>query len=213
MIEKKTIRVLLADDHGMVRKGIIAYLKNQAGVEICGEARNGREAIALCEEHQVDVVLMDLVMPELNGVAATREIREKWPDIQVIALTSFQEKDLIKDVLQAGAISYLLKDVTGEELAEAIRAAHSGRPMLASEALEALIQPDKQTSDLGKDLTRREFQVLELLVKGLSNPEIAQKLFISRSTVKVHVSNILSKLGVINRAEAIVLAIENKIVS
>lgn len=213
MIEKKTIRVLLADDHGMVRKGIIAYLKNQAGVEICGEARNGREAIALCEEHQVDVVLMDLVMPELNGVAATREIREKWPDIQVIALTSFQEKDLIKDVLQAGAISYLLKDVTGEELAEAIRAAHSGRPMLASEALEALIQPDKQTSDLGKDLTRREFQVLELLVKGLSNPEIAQKLFISRSTVKVHISNILSKLGVINRAEAIVLAIENKIVS
>jgi NarL family two-component system response regulator LiaR len=212
MVEDISIRVLLADDHGMVRRGIIAYLRNQAGVEIIGEAKNGREAVKLCEENRPDVVLMDLVMPEMNGVAATREIHQKWPDIQIIALTSFQEKEMIRDVLQAGAISYLLKDATGEELAEAIRAAQAGRPMLAPEALEALIKQNERTSDLGKDLTNRELEVLGLLIKGMSNPEIAQNLYISRSTVKVHVSNLLSKLGVSNRAEAVSIAIQEKLV-
>ena len=211
MIEKKTIRVLLADDHGMVRKGIIAYLKNQAGVEICGEARNGREAIALCEEHQVDVVLMDLIMPELGGVAAIRIINKRWPEIRIVALTSFQEKELVQEALKAGAISYLLKNVSGPDLAEAIRDSYAGRPMLATEAVAALIDADDE-DDIGKDLTLREREVLRLLCKGLTNPEIGLQLSVSRSTVKAHVSSILSKLGVSNRSEAIALAIEKKIV-
>jgi NarL family two-component system response regulator LiaR len=155
---------------------------------------------------------MDLVMPELGGVAATRTIHQRWPNIQVIALTSFQEKELVQDALQAGAIGYLLKNVSGEELADAIHQAHNGRPTLAPEAVQALIQPPSEVESLAADLTRREHEVLALLVKGMSNPEIARQLFISRATVKVHISNILSKLGAANRAEAISLAIQNKLV-
>jgi two-component system, NarL family, response regulator LiaR len=158
------------------------------------------------------VILMDLVMPVLGGVAATRIIRQRSPKSQVIALTSFQEKELIQDVLQAGAIGYLLKNVSGDELAQAIRCAYAGRPVLAPEALQALLQPSLGEIALGKDLTRREQEVLELLVKGLSNPEIAERLSTSRATVKVQVSSILSKLGVSNRAEAISLAIRYKLV-
>jgi len=212
MVEKDTIRVLLVDDHGMVRKGLIAYLKKQEGIEVVGQARNGLEAISFCENDQADVILMDLVMPKLNGADATREIRERWPEIQVIALTSFQEKDLIQRALQAGAIGYLLKDVKGEELAEAIRSADAGKPILSAEVLKSLVQPDRKTNDLGKDLTTREIEVLGLLVKGMSNPEIAQQLFISRSTVKVHVSNLLAKLGASKRAEAVSIALQHKLV-
>jgi len=124
----KPIRVLIVDDHAMVRKGLVAFLKNQSELNLVGEACDGREAIDACEQNQPDVILMDLVMPELGGVAATRTIHQRWPHIQVIALTSFQEKELVQDALQAGAIGYLLKNVSGEELAEAIRQAHSGRP-------------------------------------------------------------------------------------
>ena len=206
------IRVLLVDDHAMVRKGLVAFLKNMPELELVGEACDGREAIEFCEQRQPDVILMDLVMPELGGVAATRTIHQRWPRIQVIALTSFQEKELVQDALQAGAIGYLLKNVSGEELAEAIRQAHGGRPTLAPEAVQALIQPPSEAESLAASLTRREQEVLSLLVKGMSNPEIAEALVISRSTVKVHISSILSKLGVSSRAEAISLAIQNKLV-
>jgi NarL family two-component system response regulator LiaR len=155
---------------------------------------------------------MDLIMPELGGVAAIRTIHQRWPQVQVIALTSFQEKELVQDALQAGAIGYLLKNVSGEELAVAIRQAYIGRPTLAPEAVQALIQPRSEAETLAADLTRREQEVLALLVKGMSNPEIAERLVISRSTVKVHISSILSKLGVSSRAEAISLAIQNKLV-
>jgi two-component system, NarL family, response regulator LiaR len=196
--------------HGAQRAG--GFLKNRPGLVVTGEARDGGEAVELCELLKPDVILMDLVMPVLGGVAATRIIRQRSPQSQVIALTSFQEKELIQDVLQAGAIGYLLKNVSGDELAEAIRCAYAGRPVLAPEALQALVQPSLEEIALGKDLTRREQEVLELLVKGLSNPEIAERLSTSRATVKVQVSSILSKLGVSNRAEAISLAIRHLLV-
>jgi two-component system, NarL family, response regulator LiaR len=208
----ETIRILIVDDHSMVRKGLAAFLKNRPGLEIAGEARNGQEAIELCELLKPDVVLMDLVMPVLGGVAAPRLIRQRWPGLQVIALTSFQDRGLVRDALQAGAIGYLLKDISGDELAEAVRLAHTGRPILAPEALQALVQPVNVQPDLGVDLTRREKEVLALLVKGLSNPEIAEILCTSRATVKVQVSSILSKLGATNRAAAISLAIQHKLV-
>ncbi len=212
MNDPEIIRVLIVDDHGMVRKGLVAYLGNRPDLSVVGEARDGREAIQYCEQLHPDVLLMDLVMPEMGGVAATRAIHQRWPQVQVIALTSFQEKDLVQDALQAGAIGYLLKNVTGDELYQAICRAYTGRPTLAPEALQALIQPNEEASGLGKDLTRRELEVLALLAKGFSNPEIAERLVVSRATVKVHISSILSKLDVSNRAEAIALAIQHKIV-
>jgi len=208
----KPIRVLIVDDHAMVRKGLVTFLKNQPELELIGEACDGQEAIDACEQNHPDVILMDLVMPELGGVAATKTIHQRWPHVQVIALTSFQERELVRDALQAGAIGYLLKNVSGEELAEAIRQAHSGRPILAPEAVQALIQTPSEIESLAASLTRREHEVLALLAKGMSNPEIAGQLFISRATVKAHISNILSKLGVASRAEAISLAIQNNLV-
>lgn len=208
----QTIRVLIVDDHRMVRKGLQAFLKNRPGLEVVGEARDGQEAVDLCVRMHPDVVLMDLLMPVLGGAAATRLIRQRCPEIQVIALTSFQEKELVQDALQAGAIGYLLKNVSGKELADAIRQAHAGRPTLAPEALQALVKTEPAEASLGNALTRRELEVLALLVKGLSNPDIAERLCVSRATVKVHVSSILSKLGVSNRAEAISVAIQHKLV-
>ena len=203
------IRVMIVDDHGMVRRGLAAYLSSEADITVVAEARDGQDAIRVCEKVRPDVILMDLIMPELGGVAAIRIINNRWPEIRIVALTSFQEKELVQDALKAGAISYLLKNVSGKDLAAAIRDSYAGRPMLAKEAVDALIQVDGE--DLGKDLTLREREVLRLLCKGLTNPEIALQLSVSRSTVKAHVSNILTKLAVSNRGEAIALAIEKKI--
>jgi len=208
-----SIRVMIVDDHGVVRRGLAAYLRNEEDLILVGEARDGREAVQLCEPARPDVILMDLVMPELGGAAATRLIRKRWPEVQVIALTSFQEKERVQEALDAGATGYLMKNVSGGDLVGAIRAAHAGRSILAPEALQALLQPDDPAAAIGQDLTRRERQVLALLVKGLTNPEIAERLTISRATVKVHVSHILSKLDVSNRGEAIALAIQRQLVS
>ena len=206
------IRVLIVDDHAMVRKGLAAFLKVNPDLQLVGEAANGEEAIALCDRLQPDVVLMDLLMPEMGGAEATRVIRYRWPRVQVIALTSFGEKETVREALQAGAISYLLKNVSVDDLAAAIAAAHAGRATLAPEAVQALVQPVSAGPLLGDDLTPREREVLSLMVQGLSNPEIAERLVVSRATAKAHVSNVLSKLGVSNRAEAVVYAVQKKLV-
>ena len=210
-MDSHPIRVMLVDDHDMVRRGLSVFLKVKADLELVGEAGNGQEALRLCEKARPDVVLMDLVMPEMDGTTATRLIRERWPQVQVIALTSFQEKKLVQEALQAGAISYLLKNVSADDLAEAIRAAHAGRSTLAPEATQALIESDRQEPDYG--LTPREQEVLALLAEGLTNPEIAERLVISHSTARTHVSHILSKLDVSNRAEAVALALRRELVT
>jgi NarL family two-component system response regulator LiaR len=217
MSESHPIRVMIVDDHSMVRRGLATILKIRPDLELVGEANNGREALHQCEEVRPDVILMDLVMPEMSGAEATKLIRERYASVQVIALTSFQEKELVREALQAGAISYLLKNVSAEDLAAAIREAHAGRSTLAPEAIQALIQADPPSPVHQQDaaeafgLTPRERQVLALIVEGLNNPEIAERLVVSRSTAKAHVSNILSKLGVSNRAEAIALALQNNL--
>ena len=179
---------------------------------LAGEAENGEEAIQRCAEIKPDVVLMDMVMPDMDGVSATRAIRQQFPMVQVIALTSFKEGELIKNALEAGAIGYLLKDVSADELAQAIRAAHAGRATLSPEAAQALVQNAHQPPAPGLDLTEREREVLALMIEGLNNTQIAGKLTVSPSTIKSHVSNILSKLGVASRTEAVTLALRNRIV-
>jgi NarL family two-component system response regulator LiaR len=156
---------------------------------------------------------MDLVMPGMDGAAATRAVRERCPGVQVIALTSFKEDELVKGALQAGAIGYLLKNVSAEELASAIRAARVGRPTLSPEATQALIQQASAPRPPGHDLTAREREVLALMVQGLSNPDIADRLIVGRSTVKFHVSSILGKMGVESRTEAVALAVQHHLVS
>lgn len=212
MTEQDRIRVLIVDDHAVVRSGLSAFLLAFDDLELAGEACGGEEAVQLCAQARPDVVLMDLVMPGIDGAAATRAIRQSYPDIQVIALTSFKEEELVQGALQAGAVGYLLKNVSAGELADAIRAANVGRPTLAPEAAQALIRATARQPEPAFDLTEREREVLALMVKGLDNPEIAARLVVSRSTVKFHVSSILSKLGVASRTEAVALALQRHLV-
>lgn len=212
MSEQEPIRVLLVDDHAVVRSGLSAFLLAYDDLDLVGEAGSGEEAVQQCEQQSPDVVLMDLVMSGMNGVEASRAIRARWPHIQVIALTSFPEEDLVQGALRAGAISYLLKNVSADELASAIRAAHAGRATLAPEATQALIDATHRPPTPGDNLTAREREVLKLMADGLHNQEIADHLVVSRSTIKTHVSNILAKLDVGSRAEAIALALRQKLV-
>ena len=206
------IRVMLVDDHNMVRRGLAAFLKVFDDLQLAGEAESGEAAIQLCSEVLPDVILMDMVMPEMDGAVATRAIRQQFPQVQVIALTSFKEGDLVKKALEAGAIGYLLKDVSADELVRAIRAAHAGRATLSPEAAQALVETANQPPASGLDLTERELEVLTLMVEGLNNTQIAGRLTVSSSTVKSHVSNILSKLGVASRTEAVTLALRSRLI-
>ena len=215
MSSKDPIRIMLVDDHAMVRSGLAAFLLIFDDLSLVAEASNGVEALRLCEQNRPDVVLMDLVMPEMDGAAATRAIKERFPQIQVLALTSFKEDHLVHQALEAGATGYLLKNISADQLATAIRDAHAGRPTLAPEAAQALIRATRaahEPTPIAESLTEREREVLALMVEGLGNSTIAERLVISLSTVKFHVSNILAKLGVESRTEAVSLALKKRLV-
>ena len=209
----KPIRVMLVDDHAMVRRGLATFLKVFDDLQLAGEAESGEAAIQLCAEVLPDVILMDMSMPGMDGAAATRIIRQQFPQIQVIALTSFKEGKVIQQALEAGAIGYLLKDISADDLVWAIRAAHAGRATLSPEAAQALVETANLPPAPGLDLTEREREVLTLMIEGLNNTQIAARLIVSPSTIKSHVSNILAKLGVASRTEAVALALRNEIVS
>jgi NarL family two-component system response regulator LiaR len=204
--------VVIVDDHLMVRRGMATFLGAAPDVEIVGEASTGPEAVRVCAETKPDVVLMDLKLPELDGIAATRAIRAANPRIQVIAVTSSHDDELVAQALRAGAIGYLLKDVGVIGLGEAIRAAAAGRPTLAPEATQALVRQASTPAMPQEPLTDREREVLALMVKGCSNAEIARQLVLSRSTVNFHVSNVLAKLGVTSRTAAVSVALRRRLV-
>jgi NarL family two-component system response regulator LiaR len=212
MIGKKSIRVMLVDEHEVVRSGLGAVLMAHDDMDLVGEARNGEEAVRLCKSLKPDVVLMDLMMPVMDGVTATRLIHENQPEIRVIALTSFSDREWVEGALKAGAAGYLLKTVSATELIDAIRAAEAGRTSLSPEAAQVLVQNLKQPQSPVYDLTEREQEILALMVEGLSNNDIANRLVVSQSTIKFHVSNILSKLEVTTRTEAVALALKNRLV-
>ena len=212
MKETKPIRVLIVDDHAMVRSGLKNFLYGFEWMEPVGEAGNGIEAVEFCATNEVDVVLMDLMMPMMDGSEATRRIIALGKPLKIIVLTSFHEQDLVEKALKAGATSYLQKNVTAEELAAAIRAAHAGHSTLSPEATDALIHATRQRPDIGFDLTEREREVLSLLVKGLPNLEMSNQLSISMATVKYHLTNIFTKLGAKNRVEAVTIALEYNLV-
>ena len=209
----KPIKVIIVDDHLMVRDGLKVFLSVHEDIEVVADAGNGRKALELCRQLHPDVVLMDIVMPEMDGPTATALLREQCPEVQVIALTTFVEEDLVHQAIQAGAISYLLKDVHPDRLAQAIRDACIGKGTIDASAAQALMPANDQPTGLKSTLTERELEVLRLLAQGTLNKEIAQTLNISLGTVRFHTSNIYEKLGVNNRTEAAHLALEQGLIT
>lgn len=204
---------MIVDDHAMVRQGLMSFLKAFSDLKFAGDADSGEAAVRACRDFRPDVILMDMMMPNMGGPAAIRLIRQKLPQVRVIALTSFKDGALIREALEAGAIGYLLKDVSAQDLAVAIRAAYSGRATLSPEATQALVETAHQPPAPQYELTERERSVLALMVEGLNNTQIAARLVVSPSTVKSHVSSILAKLGVASRTEAVTLALRQGLVS
>jgi len=213
MVITETIRVMIVDDHDMVRDGLGLMLDSFDDLERAGEARDAESALLICQEERPDVILMDLIIPGKNGIVATAEILARYPDTKIIALTSYDTTGMVEEALNAGAISYLKKNVGMDDLAEAIRAAHAGQSTLSPEATQELVAAASRPPAPGHDLTPRELEVLELLTKGCNNKEIAEKLIISGSTVKHHVSSILNKLDAGNRAEVVAIAMKHNLVN
>ncbi|HEX2998491.1 MAG TPA: response regulator transcription factor [Anaerolineales bacterium] len=207
-----TTKILLVDDHNVVRSGLAKFLMVNKDFKLVGEASDGAEAVQMASLHKPDVILMDLMMPGMDGITATREIHKRFPQIKIIALTSFAEQNMVQGALQAGAIGYLQKNVTAKELGAAIRSACAGKMTLSPEATQVLVQSTAQPQIPGEQLTERERDVLKGMVDGLNNSEIAERLVVSLGTVKFHISNIFHKLGVDSRVEAVKLAIEQKLV-
>lgn len=213
MKKDEIIRIMIVDDHKVVRSGLSAFLEAYDDLELVAQADSGENALALCHLHHPDVVLMDLMMPKMNGAEATEALLKVCPETKVLVLTSFKDQELVEGAIKSGAIGYLLKDVDADALAHAIRQAYEGKPTLAPEAAQVLIQASRKPYKPGIDLTEREKEVLGLLVEGLTNPEIAEKLYVSKSTVKFHVSSILSKLQVSSRTEAVAKALQEGFVN
>ena len=212
MDEEKRIRVMTVDDHEIMRGGIRFVLLAFDDLELVAEARSGEEAVRLCAAARPDVVLMDMKMPEMDGIAATKAVKEASPNTQVLFLTGFHERSLVQQAIHAGAVGYLLKDTSKEDLATAIRAAADGRSTMSPEAAEVLADDGETAAASGGDLTEREREILALLAQGLSNKKIAERLEISEYTVRNHVSQVIAKLGVANRSEAAVLAVQRGLV-
>jgi two-component system NarL family response regulator len=202
-----TIRVMIVDDHQIVRQGLVALINTEPGLTVIAEGADGQQAVELFRQHQPDVTLMDLRMPVLTGVAATKAIRQDFPKARIIVLTTFDGDEDIYRALQAGAQSYLLKGVSFEELTEAIRTVHAGQRRIPAAVAERLAE--RMT---GEELTGRERQVLELIVRGNSNKEIGAALSISEATVKSHINSLLSKLGVADRTQAATMALQRGLV-
>ncbi|KON70629.1 LuxR family transcriptional regulator [Peribacillus butanolivorans] len=208
------IKVLFVDDHEMVRIGVSAYLSAQADIEVIGEADNGLKAVELAMELRPDIILMDLVMPEMDGIEATKRIIEKWPEAKIIIVTSFLDDEKVYPALEAGATSYMLKTSKASEIARAVRSTFQGQSVLEPEVtgkmMEKLRRPQK--TQLHEQLTNREMEILLLMTQGKTNQEIADELYIALKTAKVHVSNILSKLAVQDRTQAVIYAFKHSLV-
>lgn len=206
------IRVLIADDHHVVRRGLMVFLKTQKDIEVVGEAKNGLEAVALAEELQPDIILMDLVMPELDGIGATKRITEKFPSMPVLMLTSFSDRDHVVPAMEAGAVGYQLKDIEPDDLVQTIRQIMQGARIVHPEVTTQLEQNEAEEQSLPHKrhpLTPREQDVLAELTKGKSNREIASSLFVTEKTVKTHISNIFAKLEVQDRTQAALYAVKH----
>lgn len=209
------IKVLVVDDHEMVRRGIISYLETEDDIEVVGEASDGAQAVELCQKLKPDVVLMDLIMQNMDGIAATKKIKTELPETKIIILTSFVDEQLVFPALEAGALSYLLKTATAEDIVNAIRSAQESQSIIEPKVAAQMVHRLQSASTAKlphEELTERELEVLRLIGEGLTNQEIAETLFIGIKTVKTHVSNILSKLGVNDRTQAAIYAHRNKLV-
>ncbi|MDX1993401.1 MAG: response regulator transcription factor [bacterium] len=210
MTNEAIIRVLVVDDHEVVQRELVSFLNTIDWLHVVGEAATGEEAIALAEQSVTDVVILDMQLSGMNGVQTTVALRQRFPNIRILVLSSFSEQHMVTDVLRAGAIGYLVKSAPLDQIVNAIRAAHEGSTLLSKEAADVLVKPSEETP---VELKPRELEVLMLMCRGLTNPQIAAQLFLSRATVKYYVSEILTKLNLSSRTEAVAYAIENGLVT
>lgn len=212
MAESKPIRIVLVDDHIQIHTVVVALLKEAPDILLVGQAANGQEALDLCRQLKPDIVLMDVVMPVMGGIEATRLLHEQCPDVKALVLSSFQDHSSVVTMLNNGAAGYISKSSLSKDLIETIRTTYQGKMVFSTDVVAQLIATPGQSSSNNFHLTEREMEVLRLMAEGKNMPEIADRLFISQSTVKFHISNICSKLGVSTRSEALIIAAKNGLV-